>query len=308
MLISAISGAPVAELHEEELFLILDSKTPVRALKEYLAAKIGISRFRQRLLGESGELQDDSPLKTELTLCLVVLDFRLPDEVADRSFIKACAANEVAKVERMLEIPHDPNTRNSAALFVASKSGHVHVVRILLEAGIQKDAARTFDGRTALRVAAEKGHLEVVRLLLDSDAAKDAAAEDGITALHAAAWFGHLEVMRLLLGSSADKDAATRDGLTALHIAALNCHTEVVRLLLHFGTDKDARTRDGSTALHVAAQHGDVDVAGLLLDFGADKDAVAQDGSTALHVADRYHHVEVARVLRCKRMLVAAST
>ena len=43
-------------------------------------------------------------------------------------------------------------------------------LRLLLEAGADKDAATTTYGATALMSAAEEGHLEVVRLLIEAGA------------------------------------------------------------------------------------------------------------------------------------------
>ena len=63
--------------------------------------------------------------------------------------------------------------------------------------------------------AAFKGHLEVLRLLLEAGADKNAANANGATALMAAALKGHLEVVRLLLEAEADTNVARGDGLTA---------------------------------------------------------------------------------------------
>ena len=68
-------------------------------------------------------------------------------------------------------------------------------------------------------LGAERGHLEVVRLLLEAGADKDAATQPGATALMFVAKNGHLEVVRLLLEAGADKDAATEPGATALMFA-----------------------------------------------------------------------------------------
>ena len=58
--------------------------------------------------------------------------------------------------------------------------------------------------------------MEVVRLLLEAGADKDAATTHGVTALLYATHNGHLEVVRLLLEAGADTEAATIDGATAL--------------------------------------------------------------------------------------------
>ena len=53
---------------------------------------------------------------------------------------------------------------------IAAESGHLEVVRLLLQAGANKDSTNRRTGATALMVAANSGQLEVVRLLLDARA------------------------------------------------------------------------------------------------------------------------------------------
>ncbi len=60
----------------------------------------------------------------------------------------------------------------STALMVASLGDHAGCIRLLLDAGADKDA-NAHNGRTALMNAAEKGHADCARLLLDAGAAKD---------------------------------------------------------------------------------------------------------------------------------------
>ena len=125
---------------------------------------------------------------------------------------------------------------------------------------------------TALHRAAGSGRLEVVKLLLKAGADKDAAQKDGMTALNKAACYGHSEVVKVLLEARADKDAANHFGTTALHLAASYGHSEVVKLLLQSGAAKDAADRGGMTALHMAAGFGRSEVVKWLLQAGADKD------------------------------------
>lgn len=270
--VSVLSGETVAELHEEELRPIVDSEKPVRALKHFLAAQVGHSRFRQRLFGEDmTELQDDASLVPPLDLHLVILDFQKLDAATAKAFYLACEQNSIIEVERMLQAPLDPNTRDLAedphtgillpletgALLLAACHGRLEVVCSLLEAGADKDAT-TQEGETALHSAARNGHFKVVQALLEAGVDKDAAVDHGRRALHLAACNGHLEVVRLLLETGADKDATTLGGETALHSAALNNHVEVVRFRLEIGLDKDAAGQNGLTALHGAALFGHI--------------------------------------------------
>ena len=55
----------------------------------------------------------------------------------------------------------------ATALMAASQKGHLEVVRLLLEIGVDNGLDRN-DGSTALFIASLNGHLEVVRLLLES--------------------------------------------------------------------------------------------------------------------------------------------
>ncbi|CAK8994192.1 unnamed protein product [Durusdinium trenchii] len=300
MQVVAVSGNAIAQLDEDELHYMVESGQSVRDLKRLLSAQVGCSRFQQRLFSdELGELEDDLALRTLSSVQLIILPLCAPDKTMEEELLRGCAENNVAQIEWLLQKPLDPNRDG---LVLAASCGHLEVVRLLLEAGVDKDAADT-DGWTALHIAAENGHSEVVRLLLEAGADKDAADIhfNGWTALHFSARNGHLEVARLLLEARADKDAATADGLTALHIAAREGYSalKVVRLLCEAGADKDAADIGGSTALHFAARNGHLEVVRLLLEAGADKDAADTDGCTALGFAayNGNGHLEVVRSL-----------
>ena len=61
---------------------------------------------------------------------------------------------------------------------LASRRGHLEGVKLLCEAGADKDKADQ-NGRTALMVASRRGDLEVVQLLCEAGADKDKAKENG---------------------------------------------------------------------------------------------------------------------------------
>ena len=86
------------------------------------------------------------------------------------------------------------------------------VVEVLVESGA-KDA----DGATALHQAALFGHVEVLRVLVESGVNKESKAAGGATALHQAAGNGHVEAIRVLaqLGARLDAQTNRRGGARA---------------------------------------------------------------------------------------------
>ena len=196
-----LSGEPVAELHVEKLKAGLQGSENllVVALKRLLGAQLGCSRFQLKLLGEDSQVIDnDAPLAGPSDFTLVRMDFQSSDVATNEAFVSACEEGRVTEVERLLHSPQNPDARDAR------------------------------NNCTGIHMAARNGHLAIVRLLLEARADKDAAAQNGATALHPAAQLGHLDVVRLLLEAGADKDASMQHGATALQLATQNGHLDVV--------------------------------------------------------------------------------
>eukprot|EP00434_Breviolum_minutum_P001373 symbB.v1.2.001206.t1/scaffold66.1/size357995/9 len=234
--LSAVTGESIAVFEEVDF-----AEGSVKALKQRLAHKIGIPRFRLRLLHDNCALDDDQTLIDDQILTfqvvqLVILEFQLPDRNQDQGIMVACQQNDDKLLEQHLNQPRNPNFEDADAmtpLCAASLNGSLKCIHLLIEAGANKDQGLADDGATALFIAAHKGHLEVVRLLVVSGANKDQGKTDnGATPLFVAAENGHLEVVRLLVMSGANKDQGRTDsGATPLFIAAENGRLEVVRFL-----------------------------------------------------------------------------
>ena len=264
--LSAVTGESIAVFEEVDF-----AEGSVKALKQRLAQKIGVPRFRLQILQHNCPLDDNQILIENQTwtlqvVQLVILDFQLPDREQDESIMVACEENDDKLLEQKLNQPRNPNFEDADAmtpLCAASLNGSLKCVSLLIEAGADKDQGTTDDGMTPLGMAAQNGHLEVVRALVESGANKDQGTTDtGATPLFIAAALGHLEVVRFLVEFSANKDQGTTDdGSTPLYVAAQNGHLQVVRLLVELGADKDqGTTNDGRTPLFIAAGNGHLEV------------------------------------------------
>jgi len=70
-------------------------------------------------------------------------------------------------------------------LHYAAQNGHLEMCRVLIRAGVRRDA-RTKVNRTPLHLAAQEGNLSVVELLVSSTA--DIHAADMVTATVLQSW------------------------------------------------------------------------------------------------------------------------
>jgi hypothetical protein len=168
-------------------------------------------------------------------------------------------------VEHLItEHPHDVNADGGYYVrpLVAALAGeHFQTADLLRHNGAKLDVQGRY-GTNPLHVAAYSGHLEVVRILIEYDPAYiNARDEDGWTPLLWASEGRNSKdgsVVRLLLEHGADINALSQIGWTPLHWASHCGAPEVVRLLLEHGADVEAKNDDGRTALQVAAreEHG----------------------------------------------------
>ena len=239
---SAGSGEVLAELDGDDFQRMVEAHgSTVKALKLELKDQGFGCRFRQRLLNDSVEMQDDEILVPPLDLKLLRLNLCPFDKGDTQALLEASKEGRLEEVETRLKKLQDPNAANMkgrTALTFAAKHGHLECVRLLLEAGASCEVA-TYGKVTPLHRAVANGHLEVVRLMLEYGASCEMASHSGITPLHRAVTMNHVEVVRLLLEAGASCEAGTSAGMTPLHCAVAKGNVEVVRLLLEAGASCD---------------------------------------------------------------------
>jgi ankyrin repeat protein len=209
------------------------------------------------------------------------------------------AIHDLAKVRVLIAKGADVNAQQAegrSPLFLAAMLGDgLATVRHLLQSGAAADS-KTVNGQTPLHAAAARGHAEVVRLLLPAGVNRQAG--NGSTPLIATAASGSAETVRLLLDSGADPNLRDRKKESALAEAATSGNAESVRLLLAKGAEVRVVDDRGYSPLMYAAASERIpaDIVRMLLANGADK-AVTGEGETAATLAAKRGNTEVAQLL-----------
>ncbi|XP_063857489.1 26S proteasome non-ATPase regulatory subunit 10-like [Scylla paramamosain] len=133
---------------------------------------------------------------------------------------------------------------------VAAGKGHHHLLRCLLQAGLNIEGGGTID-RTPLMEAAGKGHNQTVKALLTLGANPLATDSKGEAVLsrpvHAASHRGHVEVLEQLAGAGWPLTARDSDGDTPLHHAAAGGSVTCQEWLEQRGGDPRVQNKAGHT-------------------------------------------------------------
>lgn len=261
------------------------------------------------------------------------------------AFIKALT-NNLEAFELLLSVSSNPqqhisdellcitNSKGESLLHIASKQGHIDIVKLLIEAGAKCDSALV-NGMTPLILASYYGHIEVVIFLI-SKGKVDVNQVDNVsksplfhassmghdkiisfllfnnadpcittkpekaTCLMVSSEQGHIHVVRMLLERCINLDINFRNwnNATALVYCCEKGHTEIVRLLLQHGSDPNVRKSSNlETPLIIASKKGHTEIVKLLVKAKVDLNSIQKNGGTALYVAAEQGHKEVVAVL-----------
>jgi uncharacterized protein len=224
----------------------------------------------------------------------------------------AVAQGHAEAARLLIEAGADVNARSH---YVAAANGRGFEGRTPVASRTEEKVEEFASGwLTPLMLAARDGSLELVRILVGAGVDVDAAAGDGKTALALAIFNGNYEVASFLVDRKADVNQADAQRFTPLFWAVDRRNMEtapnfpwtvtadplpLVRKLLDAGANPNAivnntpraRMRAGSprivfaTALMRAAFSADLELCRLLLAHGADPKIKSSDGETMVEAA-----------------------
>ncbi|GLG98863.1 Ankyrin repeat and KH domain-containing protein mask [Gryllus bimaculatus] len=205
-------------------------------------------------------------------------------------------------VRLLLENGANPLLKNKdgwTSLHLATRTGWVDTVRLLLQYNSEIVASPSCNGRTPLHIASLHGHTVVVEELLKAGSPVDPVDSCGLTPLHEAVRGGHIPIICILEQQGANIRKIDAMGLSCLHFAAQTGRSKVIEfLMVEYCMYVDQPSEiDKLTALHCAVRAGQTNCVKTLLSFGAQPDKRDAKGRTAQDFCSGYTSEEIENLL-----------
>nr|XP_018904892.1 PREDICTED: uncharacterized protein LOC109035644 [Bemisia tabaci] len=217
-------------------------------------------------------------------LPLLTLDFQIP------LVLHLAARNGWARVVESLildslidvnELTDDGET----ALLLATSSGHLEVVTILLKNGADPNMADK-KGQTPIWTAANRGDDKMIEQLMMHGANVNVVyGKKKETPLFSMVRMNNIPMATLILKGVVNINLQNSKTLAALHIAAGKGYCEMTELLLKYSADVNVKTKEGYTPLFLAVELKHPDTAQILLKHGANVNLACCSGVMPIHSA-----------------------
>ncbi|KAL4787866.1 ankyrin repeat-containing domain protein [Aspergillus varians] len=214
--------------------------------------------------------------------------FQWPDRLLHRLAFLGLHETAGILLDQGMEVQAAGHFLNSSPLHLASAYGHIETLKVLLAARPALNHANEY-AETPLDLAASTGNPEAIELLVDAGADIEHESDDGLTPLLMALTWGNLGNFEALLEKGADPNHG-KDGQDdepwqrkpLLYCAQFSL-VEPMKLLLKHKVEV-RYPPEKLSPLSLAVQNGDVEVAQILLENGADANEMPPQGDHLLLV------------------------
>ena len=161
----------------------------------------------------------------------------------------------------------EPNRNNVTPVFTATNSGHLGMVKFLINDLKCNPKMLNDSGDSLLHHACYKNHLEIAQYLVEKhDLNPDTVNKSKSTSLHSACSGGSLPVVQYLVEKAHSKlEVFDSAGSTPLHNACRNGHCDIVQYFITKRYNLNLYNNSGCTPFHVGCQFGRKEVVKVLL-------------------------------------------
>ncbi|CAH0056230.1 unnamed protein product [Clonostachys solani] len=243
------------------------------------ASDHGHNDYLRKILGRVAEIDSESP---EYSRAIA------------RAAIRGHTDTVQLLIEAVSNLHQNAQLISPAIQYVAS-TAYTATANVLIQYGGNIEARKAETRETPLHIASRSGQIDMVRLLLEKGANVNAIIDRVETAFYIASSQGDLELARLLHAHGADISIGH-----PLHVAAYAGHLDFAKLLVSWGADVNLRDERDNFPLNVAASYGHAAIACILLDNGADINATVAEECSSLFLSVLFQHHETMQLLLCK--------
>lgn len=195
-----------------------------------------------------------------------------PEFKSEKPVFLAASRGDLDFLQSHLDLLNEKTEDSETILHYAAASGHVLIVKWLLDYKGSTITKVNVNGATALHYAAAAGHLDVVKCLFIYDTQNEAQFDiDNNNVLFYAVRSGNLELLQWFLEHrNTDFDHTNYEGMSVLHYAGAYGSLQVLQWLMNNvpQLDPQRKCESGMLVIHYAAESGDVDQVKWLKDTG----------------------------------------
>lgn len=196
-------------------------------------------------------------------------------------------------------------------IHLAAFGGHIEVLTLLLNAGVNINTAKQDNGRTPLHIAAIHNCVDFVEALITNGCDLDPISsenEEAKTPLLKAVELGHVEIAEKLVAAGADTNRGDRWSVTPLLTVMLQGKAAIAKILIQAGCDVNLASRNGVTPFTASLRNA-ADLTMFLIEANCqltftDKEHLARAVEIAQSAERRMTLKEIQRIVSNPRPLL----
>ena len=141
-------------------------------------------------------------------------------------FVNCNNSNQENSLSQENQIPDNTETtveikEPANSIWVSAKKGDIESIRQHIAFGTNLNSVGSNRDETALIIAACQGHVEIVKLLIEEGVDLNIQNNEGVTAQFCAVFFGRTEIVQILSDAGADPNIVMSQDLTAMDLVSV---------------------------------------------------------------------------------------